>query len=804
MAPSIPLRRSPAALIGARVFLWVLASAALARISRAVGLWQEADANDGFVWLPLGLAADVLLAFVIVSLVVPLARRFPRASLGWALLLGLAHIGWLAVNLVSFTLTQAPITFQRARGDEGVALDAHALLRFADTVPAIAFAVLALLALPIAWRLGARLLPHLAGPRVVAVATLALLAYAGDALVFRERNFGVADHPVFTLASSFVLGAFDEHRRPALKKRARDEQDALLLPRTPAIETPPPPRQRDGMKNVIVFFSEGIAREHTSLAGTDATPNLARRAAQSGLELTRYHSPYHKSIAAIFSLVCADFPPPNGTNIVEINPRIDCGEMSTVLHGHGLHMGLFHGGDFGFYDKLMLLGMRDWEITEDARVMSDPLVYDENEWGIDDRATVDHLLAWLDTLPPDAPFGALLIPITAHWPYWIPADVEPLLPAISSKNNFLNAVHFLDSVFERLMVGLEERGLADDTAVIYLADHGETVGERPRASAGRRLAYQPSLHVPLVILAPGMWPAGSKSDRLGSHVDLLPTILDLLALPADARHRGTSLLMPDREPARLFIGASNGPRLVGWLDGDRKFTVNQTTGVREAYDLARDPDERDNIIHALPGEEVEQLEQDALAFADAQLAYLKSAKTVDDELDIEGLYLDAVEVRVRSEAGDVVTCPRIAGDAQGRRSCPGESAEVFQGRVRARAGGAAHDCILVQPPRDGTLELEVREQPWLPLITRARMAPTKVLRAGGAEAFRVSTFSDGSYENSRLIRAEGSVRLAFAAPRTGLLLSIGGSGVSQRDLCLTLSERGWRNRPVRPVVAKPR
>ena len=153
--PVSPIERS-ATLTGARVFLWVVASALLARISRAVGLWQEADANDGFVWLPLGLAADVLVGLLVVALVVPVARRWPRVGIAWSLLLGLAHVGWLGVNLVSFTLTQAPITFQRARGDEGVALDAHALLRFEDVVPAIGFAVLAVVALPFAWRLGAR------------------------------------------------------------------------------------------------------------------------------------------------------------------------------------------------------------------------------------------------------------------------------------------------------------------------------------------------------------------------------------------------------------------------------------------------------------------------------------------------------------------------------------------------------------------------------------------------------------------------------------------------------------------------
>lgn len=807
----------------AQMFVWVFLSALLARIWRATGLWQEADANDGFVWMPLGLAADGLFALIVALLISLVARRHRRVAIATGAVSGLANVAWLAMNLVSFTLTQAPITFQRARGDEGVALEAHALLRWEDCYPAIAFTVVALLALPVALALGRRVatLRVVRMRAVLAFALVCVVAYGSDAFVFRERNFGVADHPAFTLVSSFVLGAFEERRKPKLKgekasDKERHERDALLddllIARTPIDESAPPLRAKSHVRNVIVIFAEGIAREHTSLPGAAAaplgtTPNLARRAAKDGLELTRYYSPYHKSIAAIFALACADFPPASGQNIVEINARIDCGEMSDVLAAQDFRLGLFHGGDFGFYDKLMLLGMRHWDVSQDSRVMSDPVVYEENEWGIDDRAGVNHMLAWIDGLPPGQRFAATFIPITAHWPYWIPSDVDQLLPAISSKNQFLNAVHFLDGALEQLMVGLEQRGLADDTAVIFLADHGETVGERPRASAGRRLAYEPSLHVPLVILAPGVWPAGATSDRLGSHVDLLPTILDLLGLPPDARHRGTSLLAPDRTPRRLFIGASNGFKWIGWLDGNHKTIVNRYTGMREAYDLAVDPDERHNLapeMSAAPEGEarLEQLEQEALAFADAQLTQLQTAPKVDEELDIEKLYLDVVDMHVRRD-GAVVPCTLVDATAPaksaGPRAC-GDEAVLIDGRKTVVAGGVAqHDCIMVRTPKNGVLELEVRAQPWMPLLTRVRVALTEPLR-DGVDHPTLEAWSDGALEGQRELRADGHVRMPFASARDSLLLRVGGEGASSSDICITITERAWRNRPVKADV----
>ncbi len=759
------------------LFFWIAGAGLLAKLFRAVQLEEEAGADDGLVWLPLGVCSEVLLAALLVAVAYAASRVLPRAAaVAVGVVLGLADIAWLAVNLTSFAITQAPVTFQRLRGDEGVTFADKSLLTFHEVAPSVAFAVLAVALLPAAlWaarKIGDRVAPLPAG----AVLSVAVLGYSFDAFVTRDENFGVADTPVFTLASSFVHGYVDEHERPPRADGSREGLGELLRARTPVKETPPPPRGRAEMRNVIVIFSEGIARKHTSLDGTDATPNLLRRFHQSGLELTRYYSPYHKSIAAIYSFFCSDFPPPNAQNIVEINPRIDCGEFSDVLSAHGVHTALFHGGQFGFYDKLLLLGMRGYEVMEDSRSMSDPLTYDENEWGIDDRAMVDHLFQWVDDMPPGDRFAATLIPITAHWPYWFPGDVDRPYPRTSSKDDYLSAVHFLDEVFEKLMRGLEARGIAKDTAVIFLADHGETVGERPRASAGRRLAYEPSLHVPFVILAPGMWPGGSQSDELGSHVDLLPTILDLMGFPPDPRHHGRSLLMPDREPQRLFIGASNGPKWVGFIDGHEKFIVNRTTGKREDYDLAADPDERDNRIDRLPKAHVEELTQDALAYADGHLQEIRHAKSRGDEIDIEGHFADSVDVHVRMPDGTLVAPP------------PG----AYKGREVVKAARGHRDCIVVSPPSKGTLELTVSGQAWLPFLTRLRVAETSLRRPTGVDLVPVRIEVDGEPQGRRNATPKHHIRMPFASPEESLFIQVGGNGAAKRDICISVTERGWR------------
>lgn len=789
--------------------LWVIATGVLAKLWRAYQLFDDASALDGFAWLPVGVAAEVVMGGLVALLYLTLVQVVPRvAAFAVALVAALGNAWWVAINMVSFTITQAPITFTRLRGDEGVRMhDAH-LIRWNDVLPAVALGVLLIGALPVllwASNQAHRRFPRLAVRHLALLWVLALSVYVADARLWRAGNFGVADTPVLTLARSFIDVKLSEATAPAIEGTERPDLRQLAMARTPSEATPPPPMHKAAVKNVIVFFSEGVARKQTSLGGAhDSTPNVARRARTDGLELTRYYSPYHKSIAAIFSMACSAWPPSTGINITELNPRIDCGELSEILRGQNIHAGLFHGGDFGFYDKLMLLGMRGYEIQEDARMMSDYARWEESEWGVDDRATVDHTLAWIDSLAPGDRFAAVMIPITAHWPYWIPSDVEPRFPGLGSRERYLSAVSFLDGAFERLMVGLERRGLDQDTAVIFLADHGETIGERPRATAGARLAYEPSLNTPFVILSPGMWQPGARTDRMGSHVDLAPTVLDLLGLPPDPRHHGVSLLQPDREPRRIFVGANNGQLWVGLLDGMEKYLLNTRTGVQELYDLRLDPDERHNLVAEAPAEKLVALAGETLLFSRGVMDFVANTPAIGNDLDVQGELLARAEVRVRRPArgaageqdAETVVCAVDPNDPTGARECPGEERSPFLGRMKKRAGGRVRDCVVVNAPANGaTLEIEVDDAPFLPFLTRLRTAFVK--EASRPEAPRELVLEvdvDGEPAVRSQVAIGRRARVPFASPRGRFLLKVTGEAPAARDLCVTFTEKDWGNR----------
>ncbi|MER7538393.1 sulfatase [Streptomyces sp. NPDC097704] len=117
------------------------------------------------------------------------------------------------------------------------------------------------------------------------------------------------------------------------------------------------------------------------------------------------------------------------------------------------------------------------------------------------------------------------------------ADFEHLI------NGYDGAVSYWDHHFGRLMDTLAELGIADDTAVIVSADHGESFGEQG-SYAEHGLANEPTHRLPLVVYWPGVTddlPADARrNDALLYNIDLAPTLCELLGLDTPAGWQGTS------------------------------------------------------------------------------------------------------------------------------------------------------------------------------------------------------------------------------------------------------------------------
>jgi arylsulfatase A-like enzyme len=160
---------------------------------------------------------------------------------------------------------------------------------------------------------------------------------------------------------------------------------------------------------------------------------------------------------------------------------------------------------------------------------------------------------------------------------------------------------------------LERQNLTGETAMLLSSDHGFFLGEHHLYD--KRLMYEPSIRVPMLIRYPGRVKANTTSEAMVLNLDMAPTLLDIAGLPAPEGMQGKSLLP-------LAEGVANVPWRKDWLYEYYEYpgfeNVRPCRGVRteryklihffiepqeyELYDLKADPDEKNNL-YGKPGYE---------------------------------------------------------------------------------------------------------------------------------------------------------------------------------------------------------
>jgi arylsulfatase A-like enzyme/Flp pilus assembly protein TadD len=214
--------------------------------------------------------------------------------------------------------------------------------------------------------------------------------------------------------------------------------------------------------------------------------------------------------------------------------------------------------------------------------------------------TADAALPWIrDAVAGDAPFFVWLHFFDPHAVYQPP----PAQATRYGPHSYEGEIAFVDEQLRRILDALgDER---DRVTVAVTADHGESLGDHGEQSHGL-FVYESTLHVPWVMAGPGL-PAGVRVPGPVSLVDVMPTLLDALGVPAPEGLDGRSRLEAARggavEEAPVF-GECLLPRFhYDWagLRSVRRGSWKLIDAPRpELYDLAADPLERRNLADARP------------------------------------------------------------------------------------------------------------------------------------------------------------------------------------------------------------
>jgi len=175
-------------------------------------------------------------------------------------------------------------------------------------------------------------------------------------------------------------------------------------------------------------------------------------------------------------------------------------------------------------------------------------------------------------------------------------------------SDYDSEVAFMDHNIGVLLDELGRQGLLDRTLIVVVADHGEGFAGPHEEDTHGMFLYRDTIRVPLFFVAEGAIRGDRRSDALARHVDLVPTILDLLAIDAPDGVQGRSLRPSlEGEPAG-DAPISYSETLLPWdaYGWSPLFQVRDERwkfieGPRpELYDLASDPDELHDVAGMHP------------------------------------------------------------------------------------------------------------------------------------------------------------------------------------------------------------
>jgi choline-sulfatase len=349
--------------------------------------------------------------------------------------------------------------------------------------------------------------------------------------------------------------------------------------------------------NVLLILVDSL-RADMPWAGYERpiAPNLTELEKQS-VSYTRAYSVSSYTAKSVAGLLSGKYPsalkrsgvfftryPESNLFFPELLTSAGIHTLSTQAHAY-LKRGI--GLDQGFLDWKIVSGIT-FDAQTDNHVTSHkltPLVIEQ-----------------LDAVPDDKRFFAYVHYMDPHDQYVRHKEAPDF--GRKARDLYDQEVFYTDLWLGKLLDYCRSKPWWERTAVVVSADHGEAFGEHGMYRHAFEL-WEMLTHVPLFFRVPGAEPR--RIDEPRGHIDIAPTVLELMAVTAEHDFMGKSLVpelfgaAPARRPVLLDLPAdSNNPERRALIHGDYKLLVFGNDSRFDLYNLKTDPAEKNNLAKTEP------------------------------------------------------------------------------------------------------------------------------------------------------------------------------------------------------------
>ncbi|MCY2954204.1 MAG: LTA synthase family protein [Planctomycetota bacterium] len=358
----------------------------------------------------------------------------------------------------------------------------------------------------------------------------------------------------------------------------KDYDDELRQAASISVSTPMLPAagkhegKADGFNVLIVLM------ESTSAAYIDAktTPNLLRLA-ETGLSLKDHYIVFSETYKALYALIYSDYLPELGGRPRALyNRPLPQRSIADVLKTRGYQTAFFHSGYLAYAGLDYLVAGFDAKV-DGAMIpgATKPWV-----WGIHEEQTVAALSQWISANK-GKPFFMVYSTIFPHHPYVSLLKERPF-PHDTWVHRYSNSLAYADYNVGKLIDFLDKEKLRENTLIVVVGDHGETVSSFP---VGHGLAMTlEEIRTPCIISNPKLFPTKQEGRLSTSHLDVAPTLAHLLGVEESGEWLGRDILA-DQVPARMLFMRMDQGKVSGVADNGLVYVLDDQSARSKLYEV---------------------------------------------------------------------------------------------------------------------------------------------------------------------------------------------------------------------------
>jgi len=346
--------------------------------------------------------------------------------------------------------------------------------------------------------------------------------------------------------------------------------------------------------HVIIVLVDTLRQDHLHCYGYDreTSPNIDAFRKDS-VRFTELVPPTSWTRPSVASLLTSTYPSVHGAQDRGDRVREEVTWLADVLddQGYETHAVLTNPNcipTWGFgdeFDRAFEIEAGRWRYADSDRNVIDLGIESIEELGTRPLFMYLHAMAPHSPYEPPAPFDKKFTGET---------DIRPALQQ-HIVNLYDGEIAYVDSLFGELVATLKDLGVYDSSLVILLSDHGEEFWDHGSMLHGKTL-YEEQLRVPFLVKFPENQFAGSTWGGIVEMVDVAPTLLDILDVPAPPEFQGISVAP--------YVETGERPKTAGYAElfldekSMRSTKTVETKYIGDAveqtdtyFDLKQDPNE---------------------------------------------------------------------------------------------------------------------------------------------------------------------------------------------------------------------